>query len=91
MAVRSVHISIGTLRVPAGSPLEREDLQRRVGLELAALLARAPLREARGSSRVPLRLEVGSVRAASTASCATVAHALARHIHAALRREDGRA
>jgi hypothetical protein len=78
-----VRVRIDRLRLPAGTPLDREDLQRRVALELAELLRRAPPPERRGGAEA--RLRAGRVTIAAPGSAAAVAHAVARRIHAQLR------
>jgi hypothetical protein len=91
MALSSVHVRIDTLRVPAGTALDPVDLCERVELELAALLTRMPLPERRGSPDVWLKLGGGRVNVAATATDASVAYALARHVHSALACGEARA
>jgi hypothetical protein len=84
VALKAVHVRIDTLRVPAHSQLDRVELQQRVELELAALLRRMPVSEQRAGAGTQLELGSDRVPVAASATGASVAYALARHIHAAL-------
>ncbi len=88
MAVISVTVAIESITVPAGRrPLDPDDLRRRVELELAGLLVREPLRALRvGRIQAP----GGQVHAATTATPASVAHAIARRIHTSLQTGEAR-
>jgi hypothetical protein len=66
-----------------GERFDRDELGRRVGGELSALIAREPLPRplpAGGTLKAP----GGRIHVASNATAASVAHAIARQIHAAL-------
>ncbi|HWT95333.1 MAG TPA: hypothetical protein VN238_20220 [Solirubrobacteraceae bacterium] len=82
-----VHVRIGKITVPAGRNLDPEDLARRVERELAELLAldAAVNRQTAATADRTLTAPGGQVRAASAATPASLAHAIARHVHAGLR------
>lgn len=87
-----VHVRIDKITVPAGRSLDPQELARRVERELAELLALdaavggRTLATAAGASKdTTLTAPGGQVRAASAATPASLAHAIARHVHAGLR------
>lgn len=84
-----VAVRIGSVVVPRGRGFDASDLGARVETELRDLLEREPLR-----SPSPLGGTVsmpgGRVVAPSLGSPATVARALARHVHDRLRAEERR-
>jgi hypothetical protein len=77
-----IRVSVEKLVVHAArAAIDPGELQRRVERELAALLARDPLRTAPAPH---LTLPSARVHAASTADPAALAAAIARRVHAAL-------
>jgi hypothetical protein len=89
-----VHVRIERITVPAGRSLDPQELARRVERELAELLAldaavNPRAHAASASADRTLTAPGGQVRAASAATPASLAHAIARHVHAGLRSTGG--
>ncbi len=66
-----------------GARFDEPDLAQRVGAELSALIAREPLPHALPAGAT-LRAPGGRIHVASNGTPASVAHAIARHLHTAL-------
>lgn len=89
MGLTRVAVRIGSVAVPRGRGFDASDLGARVETELGELLEREPLRSS-PSLGGTLSVPGGRVVTASLASPATVARAIARHVHERLRAEERR-
>lgn len=90
MASLVVSVKIDSIALPAGRErLDPDDLCRRVELELAKLLACEPLRTVPPAG-ARMQAAGGRVHAASAATPASVAHAIARRIHTGLQLGEAR-
>jgi hypothetical protein len=87
MGVIRIAVKIGSVSAPGAHGLEADDLRARVENELAQLLALEPLQKPPRDGAT-IAVAGGAVRASSLASPATVAHAIARRVHAGLRAEE---
>lgn len=83
MAVTTISVRIESLTLPEGRMVYDPDLGRRVEAELVRLLERETPPQALRDGAL-IAVPGGRVHTGSLASPASVAHALARHVHAAL-------
>ena len=88
MGVIQIAVRIGSVSAPGARTLDADDLGARVERELGQLLALQPLAEPPRDGAT-IRVPGGPVRAASLASPASVAHAIARRVYDGLRNGEG--
>ena len=83
MGVIRIAVKIGAVSARGAHGLDADDLRARVEAELTQLLAREPLRRTPRDGAT-IAVEGGPVHASSVASPASVAHTIARRVHAGL-------